>query len=143
MTVATDIQLVGVPYSSLDSVWEEVKPKLQRGIDLGDGELNVDDILKFLVDRSMQLWVLYDYLGDKIVMAGVTEVVVYARKKVCRAVVLGGDGLDAWVGYIDQIEAWAKTKDCNQMEAFGRRGLAKKMEAIGYQNKYVVIRKDL
>ncbi len=142
MTVA-DIQLIGVPNSSIPDVWEDVKPMLEKGISHGDGELDVNDILKFLLDRTMQLWVLYNYDESVIVMAGVTELVTYPRAKICRAVVLGGDSLSDWIEHIKGIEAWAKSKGCDKVEAYGRRGLAKKMEAIGYSNKYVVIRKDL
>lgn len=139
----SEIELVGVPQSSVDEVWHDVKPMLERGISHGDGELDVDDLLKFLLSRTMQLWVVYNYNESKIMMAGVTEIVNYPKSKVCRAVVLGGDGVDQWVKHVAGIEAWAKSMNCNKMEAFGRRGLARKMESIGYSNKYVVIRKDL
>jgi hypothetical protein len=142
MTVK-DIQLVGVPYSSIDDVWAEVEPMLKKGIQHGDGELDTKDILKMLIERSMQLWVLWDYDGDRIVMAGVTEIISYPRLKVCRAVVLGGERVSEWMTYIDEIERWAKYKGCDRMEAYGRRGLAKKMESIGYSNTYVVMRKTI
>ncbi len=138
-----DIQLIGVPNSSLDDVWESAKPMLQKGIDYGDGELEIDDIYGFLKDRAMQLWVLYNYTEGAIVMAAVTEIVNYPRTRLCRAVVLGGDRVDDWMDNLVGLEVWAKSMGCDKMEAFGRRGLAKKMEKIGYRNKYVVIRKDL
>ena len=141
--MTADIQLVGVPASSVEQLWDEVKPMLEKGISHGDGELDINDILKFLLDRAMQLWVLYDYSGDTVVMAGVTEIVNYPKYKVCRAVILGGDSLDQWVKYIQGIEAWAVEMGCTKVEAYGRRGLAKKMESIGYSNRYVLIRKDL
>lgn len=141
--MTADIQLVGVPASSVEQLWDEVKPMLEKGISHGDGELDINDILKFLLDRAMQLWVLYDYSGDTVVMAGVTEIVNYPKYKVCRAVILGGDSLDQWVKYIQGIEAWAAEMGCAKVEAYGRRGLAKKMESIGYSNKYVLIRKDI
>ena len=141
--ITEEIQLVGVPHASIDEVWGEVKPMLERGISHGDGELDIDDILKFLLDRTMQLWIVYNYTEGNIMMAGITEVMTYPKIKVCRAVVLGGDGVDQWVKHVSGIEEWAKSQGCDKIEAFGRRGLAKKMEAIGYSNRYVVIRKDL
>ena len=141
--IAEDIQLVGVPASSVPQLWKAVKPMLEKGISHGDGELDIEDIRKFLLDRAMQLWVLYDYDGEAVIMAGVTEIINYPKYKVCRAVALGGDNLDAWVKHIHGIETWAHEMGCDKMEAYGRRGLAKKMENIGYSNKYVLIRKDL
>jgi hypothetical protein len=138
-----DIRLVGVPSESVDDIWTEVKPMLQKGINHGDGELDIDDILKFVLDKTMQLWVVYNYSEEVIIMAGVTQIIIYPKCKVCRAVVLGGDGLDRWLEHVSGIEKWALSKGCDKMEAYGRRGLAKKMEDIGYTNKYVVIRKDL
>lgn len=138
-----EIQLVGVPYSSIDDVWVSVEPMLQKGIEHGDGELDTRDILRLLLERAMQLWVLWDYAEDRVVMAGVTEIVNYPKMKVCRAVVLGGERLGEWMNYIQEIETWAKNKGCERMEAYGRRGLAKKMEDIGYSNTYVVMRKKI
>lgn len=141
--IAEDTELIGVPHSSVGDIWFEVKPMLEKGIAHGDGELHIDDLLKFLLERTMQLWVLYNESEGQISMAGVTEIVNYPRTKVCRAVVLGGDGVDMWIQHISGIEEWAKSMNCDKVEAYGRRGLAKKMEQIGYQNKYVVIRKDI
>lgn len=138
-----DIQLIGVPHSSIEQVWDKAKPMLQKGIDYGDGELDMDDILKFLLDRAMQLWVLYNYTEDVIVMAAVTELITYPQKRICRFVTLGGGRVEDWMSYIEDIEGWAKVQGCEAMEAFGRRGLAKKLEQVGYANKYVVIRKEL
>ena len=141
--IADETELIGVPYSSIDDIWGEVKPMLAKGIAHGDGELDLDDIHRLLIERSMQLWVVYNSDEDQIAMAGVTEIVSYPKSKICRAVVLGGDGVDRWLSHIAGIEEWAKSKGCDKLEAYGRRGLAKKMEQIGYNNKYVVIRKDL
>ncbi len=143
MTVAEEIQLIGIPHTEINSVWGEVKPMLQKGISHGDGEIDIGDIYKFLADRSMQLWVLYNYSEESIVMAGVTEVCIYPKMKICRAVVLGGNKLDDWLSFISDIESWAKEQGCSRMEAHGRRGLARKMEDIGYSNKYVVMRKEI
>tara|TARA_R110000764_G_scaffold178179_3_gene264336 strand:- start:337 stop:765 length:429 start_codon:yes stop_codon:yes gene_type:complete len=142
MTVE-ETELIGVPYSCIEELWDEVKPMLEKGIAHGDGELDINDILKLLVERSMQLWVVYNSNEEAIAMAGVTEIVNYPKSKICRAVVLGGEGVDMWIAHIEGIEEWAKSMNCDKVEAYGRRGLAKKMEKVGYSNKYVVIRKDI
>ena len=141
--IVEDVQLVGVPSGSIEPLWADVKPMLEKGISHGDGELDIEDIHKFLLSRAMQLWVLYDYDNENIVMAGVTEIINYPKYKVCRAVALGGNNLDDWVEHIKGIEVWADSMGCDKVEAYGRRGLAKKMEKAGYSNKYVLIRKDL
>ena len=41
------------------------------------------------------------------------------------------------------IEAWARTQGCDHMDAFVRKGLAKKMAKIDYKQEYVVLGKDL
>ena len=37
-----EIQLIGIPHTSVDDVWESAKPMLQKGIDYGDGELEIE-----------------------------------------------------------------------------------------------------
>ena len=136
-------QLVGVPSSSVEEIWPRVEHLIKKGLEHGRGELDATDVLKFLIERVMQLWVVMDMLEDKPVMAGCTEIVNYPRKKVCRAVVLGGDSIVEWMKHVEGIEEWARTKDCDHMDAFVRKGLAKKMAKIDYKQEYVVLGKDL
>ena len=46
--IAEETELIGVPYSSIDDIWGEVKPMLAKGIAHGDGELDLDDRLQWL-----------------------------------------------------------------------------------------------
>ena len=136
-------QLIGVPSLSVEEIWPRVEHLIKKGLEHGRGELDATDVLKFLIERVMQLWVVMDMLEDKPVMAGCTEIVNYPRKKVCRAVVLGGDKIVEWMKHVTGIEAWARAQDCDHMDAFVRKGLAKKMAQIDYKQEYVVLGKDL
>ena len=136
-------QLIGVPSLSVEEIWPRVEHLIKKGLEHGRGELDETDVLKFLIERVMQLWVVMDMLDNKPVMAGCTEIVNYPRKKICRAVVLGGNHIEEWMSHVKGIEEWARTKGCDHMDAFVRKGLAKKMAKIDYKQEYVVLGKDI
>ena len=90
----------------------------------------------------MQLWIVFDE-DYKIQAAATTELINYPAKKVCRLVTLGGANFDDWMESIHAIEQWALENDCVALETFCRKGFAKKIKHLGYEQTYIVLGKDL
>jgi len=116
---------------------------LEKALEHSDGEFQIDDVLKFLLDRTMQLWVLYDTSTHDVVMAGCTEIIVYPNKKICRVVLMGGLSMNLWQSQTTALEEWARKQGCTQMETLARKGLAKKLTKLDYKQVYQVCRKDI
>ena len=135
--------LVGVPQDSVDLVWGKAQPLLERALGYADGEFTIEDVLKFILDRTMQLWVLLDAETDDVVMAATTEMTSCPRMKVCRVVLMGGVSMDVWQDQVPVFEDWARQNGCQMFEIYGRKGLAKKLTQLGYETKYYVNRKQL
>ena len=76
-------------------------------------------------------------------MAVVTEVIEYPRKKVLRIIAWatksGYDG-DEWLPLFNTIEYIGKKSGCDYIEAWTRKGMAKKLK---WDNEYSVITKQL
>ncbi len=51
-----DVALMGVRQDMVQAIWNKAKPHLERALEHSDGEFEIDDVLKFLLDRTMQLW---------------------------------------------------------------------------------------
>ncbi len=122
----------------MSSVWDQVKPMLERALKHGPGEYEIDDIEAAISARDMQLWVYG--LGSRIQAAAVTEVRVYPRTKQCVVILCGGKSRAAWREAASAIEAWAARNGCSSIMAIGRRGWAR---AVGWNELATVTGKAL
>ena len=138
-----DVALMGIRQDMVQAIWDQAKPHLEKALGHSDGEFKIDDVLKFLLDRAMQLWVLYDISTHDVVMAGCTEIVVHPNKKICRVVLMGGLSMDLWQAQTQVFEDWAREQGCVQMETLARKGMAKKLIKLDYKPVYQVSRKRL
>ena len=138
-----DVALMGIRQDMVQAIWERAKPHLEKALEHSDDEFKIDDVLQFLLDRAMQLWVLYDISTHDVVMAGCTEIIDYPRSKICRVVLFGGISGMMWQEYLTIIEDWAKEQGCVSIESLARKGMAKKLIKLNYKPVYQVSRKKL
>ena len=138
-----EVKFLGITSEQIDAIWGEVKPFIERSLKYANGELDQDDVYRFLKERAMQLWVLLTMPDQKITMCGVTEIVNYPRKKVCRVVLMGGIPSQEWRDNVHNIETWAKGQGCSTMEACVRKGIAKVMAEQDYKKVYTIVSKEL
>lgn len=99
------------------------------------------DILRLLLQGEMQLWIAAD--GGTVCACAVTEIRRCPRSTLCVFVVVGGRGIDEWIGFEAGIAAWAKRKGCRAIEGSGRRGWERQMKDDGYVPVFTVYRKVL
>ena len=142
-SVEDNITPMGVRHDMVEAIWEKTKPHLEKALEYGDGEFQIDDVLKFLLDRTMQLWVLCDTDSRDVLIAVCTEIIDYPRSKICRVVLFGGISGMMWQEYLTIIEDWAKEQGCSSIESLARKGMAKKLIKLNYKPVYQVSRKKL
>lgn len=101
--------------------WEVVQPLLQKAVDETSGELTTDDVYLRLQNRLMQLLVVVDH--EKIIAAGVTEVVDYPQFRKLRVVLLGGKEAKNWrSAFMDMLDVGGRAVGAKEIEWCGRRG---------------------
>ena len=101
--------------------WEIVEPMLQKAVDLTSGEITTDDVYLRLQRRLMQLLVVID--REKIIAAGVTEVVDYPQFRKLRVVLLGGKGARRWRDkFMEKLDEGGRAVGAKEIEWCGRRG---------------------
>jgi hypothetical protein len=125
----------------IEYVWEEVKPLLEKALVHAEGEMLPSDILDLILEEKETLWVGMND-GD-IFCAGVTEIITYPRKKVLRIITFAtksGHDYEMWKDFTDIIEGFGVRYGCSSIEAWTRKGLAKK---LNWDNEYSVITKDI
>ena len=125
-----------IPY-----IWVSVKPLIEKALVHANGEMLSSDILKLLLNNKEYLFIGYD--NDEILSALVGEIINYPQKKVFRIITWStesGHDYEAWIDLFDTIEYFARSKGCNSIEAWTRKGLARKLK---WDNEYSVITKNI
>lgn len=128
----------GVTIPCLPGYWAEAWALLEPAA-ARNGLYTKDSILGGLVRGEFQLWIAET---DEMVMAALTEIADYPGRRVASVVLLGGNGLDRALPFLDVIEAWARENGCHRFVNEGRGGLAKKLEKRGYWMESIRMVKD-
>ena len=120
--------------------WPEAKPLISKALEHADGEMIAEDVLPYLLEGSQNLWLGSD---DAIFLALVTEIIKYPRKKVLRIITFAtntGYDMDKWYHFMDILEDFGLRCGCSSIEAWARKGLAKK---LNWDHEYSVITKHI
>ena len=137
----TNCKVVLIQPGDLEVVWDEVVPLIEAALKHSEGEVIPEDLIKPIKIGKMQLWVA---LSDGVIAAMITEIVVYPRKRVLRVITIAGKdgyGMSRWYGFLPLVEGFALNNNCSSLEAWTRKGMAKKL--TDWEHKYMVITKDL
>jgi hypothetical protein len=137
----TNCKVVLIQPGDLELVWDEVVPLIEAALKHSEGEVIPEDLIKPIKIGKMQLWVA---LSDGVIAAMITEIVVYPRKRVLRVITIAGKdghGMSKWYGFLPLVEGFALSNNCSSLEAWTRKGMAKKL--TDWEHKYMVITKDL
>ncbi len=137
----TNCKVVLIQPGDLELVWDEVVPLIEAALKHSEGEIIPEDLVKPIKIGKMQLWVA---LSGGVIAAMITEIVVYPRKRVLRVITIAGKdghGMSKWYGFLPLVEGFALSNNCSSLEAWTRKGMAKKL--TDWEHKYMVITKDL
>ena len=137
----TNCKVVLIQPGDLELVWDEVVPLIEAALKHSEGEIIPEDLVRPIKTGKMQLWVA---LSDGVIAAMITEIVVYPRKRVLRVITIAGKdghGMSKWYGFLPLVEGFALSNNCSSLEAWTRKGMAKKLK--DWEHKYMVITKDL
>jgi len=127
--------------NEIPHMWFNVKPLIEKALVHANGEMLSSDVLKLLLENREHLFIGYD--NDEILSALVGEIIPYPQKKTFRIITWStksGHDYESWIDLFDTIEYFAKSKGCDSIEAWTRKGLARKLK---WDNEYSVITKNI
>ena len=130
-----------VPPSDVTKLWGKVEPLISKALKHNHGELVSSDVLKLLLQKKQILWIGFE--DNDIHSALIGEFVTYPRKKAFRIVTWStksGYHYEEWMKLFDKIENFARLNGCSLMEAWARKGLAKK---LNWNHSYSIVSKQL
>jgi hypothetical protein len=111
-------------------IWYEVKPLIDKVLTLDHfSSMTSTDALRMILNSRQQLWVGVE--DDSIFTAVLTELTNYPRNKALRVITwstVTGYGYDNWITLIvDTLKQFGNDNECSVLEAWCRKGLAKKL----------------
>lgn len=130
--------ITGIPAQEIPAIWPNVLGRVTEACKHSRGKFFPQDILKLLLERDAQLWMVVDGYSSGVV---VTQIVDYPHRKVCWIRICTGYDRDAWLHHLSDIEAWAKAQGCVGMELIARPGWKKVLK--DYDCTHIVLEKEI
>jgi hypothetical protein len=123
--------------------WPTISPLLQLASATGQGENSMTDYMRKVLNGAAQCWVVLE--GEKIVGAGLTEILNYSQHKTLHIILFSGSDFEQQSKVFPTVEQFARDSGCKSIEQWGRAGWAKTLPKYvpGFKQAYVVMRKDL
>lgn len=138
-----ELSLVEQKDISRPLLWE-LKPLLQKAIDHNYGEMSADDFIESILAGAMQLWV------DKHILSGIPRGIGVTRLeeksdggKLVRVILYTNESTASYLEQAESFENWCLLFGADEIEFWGREGWKRALKPLGYELKYVVMRKTL
>ncbi|MBA4275100.1 MAG: hypothetical protein C0436_05545 [Alphaproteobacteria bacterium] len=134
------VNLYGIPVDKLtDNLWERIEPLLKLSCD-GAGTEDPDDVRDWVLDRSVQLWVLADTEIEGVL---ITEISMYPKISIARVRHYSGPMSQPIYTMISEVvSAWAKAQGCSKLELWGRPGW-ERLAGQSVSRSFFVIQSEL
>ena len=114
----------------VEDLWFGARPLIQKALNHAEGALSTTDVLRMILNGQMHLWV--GFQNNQIFTAIVTEFINYPRHKICRIITTAtetGHDLDEWYPtMLEHVGEFALSEGCVALEAWCRKGLARKLD---------------
>lgn len=141
MFIVGNHRFYGVLSTGIDLIWDEVKPLLEKAIEYADGKYSADDIYQQLLEKTMQLWVVYNDKG--LVCCVITQIYFYPQAKRLGILFLSSLNLKDVMPFWDVLAEFARSKGCDGVEIYGRPGWEKALQNIGFRKIHTVLRANI
>ena len=137
------IQLVNIPPESVSKAWGIVKADIANALARSNGYALADHILKWINEKKMQLWILWDPEAENNKYYGVvvTEIIQRPLQKCLNVKIMTGRHREKWQHLIKHIEDFAWQQDCDLLELVARPGWKKILKPFGYRESHVLLEK--
>ena len=141
------MNLVHIPSSNLDDVWNLVKKDISEALSYSGNHTDAQFVYDTLKEDKMQLWVVWDKdkptTLEKYYGVVVTEIVKRKLIQSCNIFIVTGRHRQQWQHLISVLEDFAIENNCTNMELIARKGWKRIMEQFDYKQTHVVLEKPI
>ena len=136
------MQVSLVAPDQMEAIWPAAAPLLERVVKQSGGRWHIEDYLKSILNKSRQLWIVYE--GNIIYAAILTSIEDYPQKRVLNYQAVGGFEMESWYHDVSGIlHQFAKDVGCEGIETICRKGFVKKHKEHGFKETHVLMYKDI
>lgn len=105
-------------------------------------EWDLDALLRDIRQETSAVFIVHQ--GSDIAAAGVLQIIDYPLCRKLRIFALGGSGMDQWQLRLDEFfDAYARHVNASGIEIVGRKGFSRVLKPLGYEERYVVLEKEV
>ena len=133
----SQVKLMTVFGHDIGPVWDDISGFIVSALKYSDGKYTAQDVKERIEGGEMQLFLAVEN-GIPIASA-VTEMKDFPQKRVLTIFLTGGTEMEKWLHLLNQLEKWAISEGCDQMEVLGRPGWEK---VLKWEKTYTAFRKD-
>ncbi len=141
------MNLVRIPSSNLDDVWNLVNKGISDALSYSGNHTDAQFVYDCVKENKMQLWVVWDKdkptTIDKYYGVVVTEIIKRKLKQSCNIFIVTGRHRQKWQHLVKVLEDFALENNCTSMELFARKGWQRIMEQFDYKQTHVVLEKQI
>lgn len=139
-----EFEVVRVYRDTVAGLQSAVKDLVEPALAHSYGELVYEDLMDLVKEDKAQLWLVFKTDTQDLAAACTTQVVKYPRLTALRVITLGGLRMSLWARDLDDaLIEFAKKQGCKRMEAFGRKGLVRKLEELAFTVMYTAYGKEI
>ena len=141
------MNLVHIPSSNLDDVWNLVKKDISEALSYSGNHTDAQFVYDCIKEKKMQLWVVWNKdkptTLEKYYGVVVTEIIKRKLIQSCNIFIVTGKHRQKWQHLISVLEDFATDNDCTNMELIARKGWQRIMEQFDYKQTHVVLEKQI
>jgi len=142
--VQTDLIFTPLPKDHAKAVWPSVAKVLKRSVATAEGKYEVDDLLDFILNDELVLWVVLDTTNDEVVAAITTRLIEYPQGNAMAMDWIGGTRMKEWLPIAHKtLEQHAKDHNCKYLEGYGRKAWGRWLGKYGWNPDYIAWKMDL
>ena len=134
-----------IPPEYIDTVWGVVGGMLKPATKYNNGRYTVRDAYHGIVNKNMQLWIIFDEEDDNKTIYGsiVTLIADYPSKKFLTVLLLGGKEMSLWIDDAsDVLTRWAQDCGCHGIEGYARKGWERVLKRFGGKKTSTIFEKE-
>lgn len=138
------IKLIYIPTDKIDEVWKVVQNDIANALNRSNGYALADHIKKWILEKKMQLWILWDQeakIQNKYYGVVVTEIIQRPLQRCLNIKIMIGRHREKWQHLIKHIEDFAWRQNCDLLELVARPGWKKVLKPFGYTESHVLLEK--
>lgn len=141
---STSFEIILLPPEPAIRILPLLKPHIESALEYAHREIDLESLQANVKRGSIQLWAVCNKLDRKAVGAATTMLVNYDLCKSVRIVTLSGKYFHLWKEpLLRRIEKFARKHNADRVEASGRKGWAKVLGKMGFEQAYVTFIKEL